>query len=729
MHNLYAGLILENRYKLIKQLGEGGFAVVWEVEDLRTNGDYKAIKVCTKQSFQDVMCFRHEFWNLNDLKDLKCDQIVKVESNSLYPEEKPHSDDFMIPLQFFVMKKLTGSTLEYLILESSTTNLEPTDHRFFANVKGLVFSTLQTIYQFIFYRYPRLQPPISYLQIADWIEQLAKAIQCLHSQKIMHLDIKPKNIIITDNSNLKLIDFGASQKIDSDYLHQFDQRSVNSAYTIGYVAPEQAMKQARLHSDFYSFGYTILFALTGQHPSTLEKQNWQSQFPSELSNFLDKATQEDPLKRHSNADDLLKEAKQVARSLRRQFGRWALTNQMAAVVRIAVIATIITLALRWIGLLQTWEFAAYDQMLQMRPNLKEDPRLLIINIPNDIKDLSDEYLVKILNHLLQNKNNKPRVVGITLIRDEQSKSTPESRSALEKIYQENSNIFGICSHQDTKGKSDYAFTPETSAPIGFNNLPEDEDSKIRRQILFYQPSPVDKCKSPASFGLLITHEYLKTKHQHISTANIETYFLGNTTLFRLKPKANAYQNDRDDLLKAMSHHFQIMIDYRSVSVAKIVSSQELLAMDSSREIQEMIHDKIVLIGRTTEDRSSNKNFLPTPYGRMSGTEIIGQIISQLVSSSENQRPILRPADFLSDLTLIISTSILSAFIGWRVRHWGIKILILVIFICGLYTICLCILITEGLWLSIIPVVISIFLAISGVMLYNHYTKQEISKEL
>jgi serine/threonine protein kinase len=165
--DLEAGRLVENRYRLIQQLGDGGFAVVWEVEDTQANGDRKAIKFCRKRNFGAVIRFRNEFWTLNDLN---CDRIVKVEA--LYPEQKPCEDDDFIEQHFFVMEKVEGITLTELI---KTSIIEPDNQE---------LSFGKSIWQFLFCRYPPLRSRITYIHITNWLEQLASSFKFKKQQSI-----------------------------------------------------------------------------------------------------------------------------------------------------------------------------------------------------------------------------------------------------------------------------------------------------------------------------------------------------------------------------------------------------------------------------------------------------------------------------------------------------------------------------------------------------------------
>lgn len=96
--------------------------------------------------------------------------------------------------------------------------------------------------------------------------QIIDALQAIHAKKIWHLDIKPENILITENGIVKLIDFGSSKHVDA----QSDvTTSTALTYTGGYAAPE--LYQGKLDglgpwTDFYALGATLYKLSTGQQP-------------------------------------------------------------------------------------------------------------------------------------------------------------------------------------------------------------------------------------------------------------------------------------------------------------------------------------------------------------------------------------------------------------------------------------------------------------------------------
>ncbi len=721
INRIQSRLELEHRYKLIKQLGMGGFAEVWEVENLRANGDRKAIKICIREDFDSIIRFRQEFWDVADLDGDR--RIVKVEK--LYPEQKPSKDNFDRDIHFFVMEKVEGKTLAKFIEESLKSEHQPNNTNIqrlsILNLIGLIKNQTPRILNFLaftgkllFYRYIPLRSHISYLQIADWLEQIAEILQYLQSRPalIIHRDLKPENIMITSDGNVKLIDFGAIKVIDNTpkYIKEVTTKSVTTIYSIGYVAPEQEQGQTLPQSDFFSFGQVLLFAITGQNPSEIQF-DWRLQIPSELTDFIDKAIHLNPLKRHQDADQLLHHARQVARSLRHKFGRWAVLRQMAVVFGIAAIATISTLGLRSTGILQRLEFAAYDQMLVIRPDRKADQRILIVAIkPEDYgwmggKDVSNFVLAKALQNLL---DAAPRTIGIALQRDQPEN---EGLKELGQILEKHHNIFGSCVDIDVGT----VFVPKTSAPLGFSNVNKDQDQYTRRHILFYRDTSESKCTAKASFSFLIANHYLRTQFKYDQNIQSRIYTLNSAVFQSLQLAEGAYQGKQMEE-EYFDNNFQIMIDYRSPKITEIISLKDIIDKKISPN---KIRDRIVLIGRID---SSDRGNLATPYGEMSGVELYSQMISQFISVAEPNRSTLKPASFNLDMYLVSVIAVLSGYLGWRFTlGWRQRIMIWAFLPISLYGFCFVMISVQGLWLGFIPSLIAASLANSGGFIYTRYS--------
>lgn len=152
------------------------------------------------------------------------------------------------------------------------------------------------------------------------VAQLARAASAAHSRGIVHLDIKPGNIVIDDAGESKLIDFGLARWRSPLIAESADNVSLSG--TLQFMAPEQARGESERigeSSDVYALGGILLFALTGQEPrrgssfaEVLEKaQNgeWDrsllSRFPvpNQVRRLCEDSLQTDLEKRVSTAEE------------------------------------------------------------------------------------------------------------------------------------------------------------------------------------------------------------------------------------------------------------------------------------------------------------------------------------------------------------------------------------------------------------------------------------------
>lgn len=107
---------------------------------------------------------------------------------------------------------------------------------------------------------------LGFTELWPWIKQLASALQAVHSMGVMHLDIRPSNVLVIPNpqgDRIKLIDFGIAQRKGDPAA--LEQKPIG---TPGYVAPERILKspEPEPRADIYSFGALLAFALSGKRP-------------------------------------------------------------------------------------------------------------------------------------------------------------------------------------------------------------------------------------------------------------------------------------------------------------------------------------------------------------------------------------------------------------------------------------------------------------------------------
>ncbi len=134
-------------------------------------------------------------------------------------------------------------------------------------------------------------------ELTSLVKQLCEALLILHSATppIIHRDVKPENIIITTDGNIKLLDFDAAR----EYKAEKDHDTILMG-TKEYASPEQfGFMQTDIRSDIYSFG--IVFS------ELLSHANVSPEYAQKAKKIIDKATMFDPEKRYANTNQLLKD--------------------------------------------------------------------------------------------------------------------------------------------------------------------------------------------------------------------------------------------------------------------------------------------------------------------------------------------------------------------------------------------------------------------------------------
>lgn len=112
------------------------------------------------------------------------------------------------------------------------------------------------------------QGPLDYDVAADYITQVAKALQHAHQMGLVHRDIKPANCLVDRHETVKLLDLGLAKLTEDDQSSLTMANEENVLGTADYLAPEQALNShgADSRSDIYSLGCTLYFLLTGRPP-------------------------------------------------------------------------------------------------------------------------------------------------------------------------------------------------------------------------------------------------------------------------------------------------------------------------------------------------------------------------------------------------------------------------------------------------------------------------------
>jgi len=157
------------------------------------------------------------------------------------------------------------------------------------------------------------------------------ALQYAHSQGILHRDVKPENVMITEDGVAKLMDFGLARMLGQPRQTQ-DGVIVG---TVAYVAPEIALgKGADAQSDLYSLGAVLYEAVTGKppfpgddpvkvifshiHDYPVSPDKLNPKLPPAFTEFVMRLLEKDPEKRYKSAADLLKVLKTITKESSRE---------------------------------------------------------------------------------------------------------------------------------------------------------------------------------------------------------------------------------------------------------------------------------------------------------------------------------------------------------------------------------------------------------------------------
>lgn len=262
--------LLAGRYELIEKIGEGGMAVVYKAK-CRLLNRYVAIKILRPEYTKDsqfVESFKRES---QAAASLSHPNIVSV-----YDVGKEGN------INYIVMELIEGRPLSEIIKE---------------------------------------QAPMDYRKAIEIIKQVAAALSIAHKNHIIHRDVKPHNILITNDGIAKLTDFGIAKAARDATIVTGTSKIIGSVH---YFSPEQARgSYVDERSDIYSLGIVLYEMLTGQvpfdgdNPVSIALMHINDQItppsqlvpgiPPALEKLIMKATNKYQTNRYKSADELLEE--------------------------------------------------------------------------------------------------------------------------------------------------------------------------------------------------------------------------------------------------------------------------------------------------------------------------------------------------------------------------------------------------------------------------------------
>ncbi|MGH3087032.1 MAG: protein kinase domain-containing protein, partial [Rubrobacteraceae bacterium] len=205
--------LVDNRYRVIETVGSGGMADVCLARDTVLDRDV-ALKLMAPHCAGDVQFVERFKREARSAAALSHPNIVPV-----YDQGCAGSGEYYIAMEY-----LPGGTLKEIIEERG-----------------------------------RLDPRTA-VEVAM---EVAEALEEAHEQGIVHRDIKPQNVLVTERGDVKVADFGIARPASSNTL----SRTGTVLGTASYMSPEQAMgERATPKSDLYSLGIVLYEMLTGEPP-------------------------------------------------------------------------------------------------------------------------------------------------------------------------------------------------------------------------------------------------------------------------------------------------------------------------------------------------------------------------------------------------------------------------------------------------------------------------------
>ncbi len=254
-------------YHILKQIGSGGMSMVTLALDGESN-QLRAIKVVEKtdnDKTKNEIVVNSAITEATTLRNLDNEYLPKIYSIIDTDE-----------LIYVVMEYIEGKSLSEIVKDSGAQNES---------------------------------------DVVRWGKQLCETLDYLHSRKppIVFRDMKPSNIMLKQDGNIKLIDFGIAREFKSD-----SYKDTVRLGTRGYAAPEQfdADTQSDERTDIYNLGATMYHLVTGMDPSKPPYamkpiRQWDPNLSVELELIINKAIKPDPEQRYQSAKEMLADIEKI----------------------------------------------------------------------------------------------------------------------------------------------------------------------------------------------------------------------------------------------------------------------------------------------------------------------------------------------------------------------------------------------------------------------------------
>ncbi|HAG83281.1 MAG TPA: adenylate/guanylate cyclase domain-containing protein [Cyanobacteria bacterium UBA12227] len=386
------------------------------------------------------------------------------------------------------------------------------------------------------------------------------------------------------------------------------------------------------------------------------------------------------------------------------------------------------IAVRLAGLLQSFEWAALDQLFRLRPEKPADPRIVIVGLTeSDIQKIGQSTLsdAKIAELLEKVKQQQPKAIGLDIYRD-----LPEEpgHKSLVQIFKSTPNLIGI---QKVIGNNeDSPINPppvlKELGQVAANDALLDADSKLRRTFLYLTAKDGEIV---SSLGLRLAEIYLKSKGilPQPSAANPNNLQLGQAIFVPFEKNDGGY-------IRTNAEGYQILLNYRGRPKSfRTVSVSQVL---EDKIPSQLFSDRLVLIGATAQ---SKKDLFLIPYSskligipdKMAGVEIQANLTSHIISSALGEQPVIKTWFDPLEWIWIFFWSLIGATLSWKWRYargitkFSLRSTVgILLAISSLYGICY-LAFLGGWWIPLVPPLLGIVGSVIAIATYLGHTADTI----
>ncbi len=399
--------------------------------------------------------------------------------------------------------------------------------------------------------------------------------------------------------------------------------------------------------------------------------------------------------------------------------------QWSSVLIAAPSVTVVVMLVRWSGLLQMLELAAYDQLFILRKSEKKDERIVIVKVDEEAirkigHPIPDDKLAQILQNI---KQHQPRAIGLDIYRDI---PVDKGYDSLVKVFESTPNLVGV---QKVVGSMDSAGVNPPPVlkkldRVGANDFPLDADGKIRRGLFYLADKDGNQI---FSFSFKLAYLYLDTMNIYVGLAPPD-----NQLIQVGKVVFTPFASNDGGYVRTSDGGYQVLLNYRG-DIEKFQSVSVIDVLEN-RVPKDLMKNRIVLIGATA---SSLKDLFYTPLSaslftnirRMAGVTIHANAISQILDAELSNRPLIKTWNEEFEWLWTFSWSLLGAILIWLLRSSKGKILPPVsIVLAGSCLLSISYLaFFHGWWIPVVPPILGLFGSAVGVTAFLAQTASKIRK--